>query len=362
MFKLKSLADDVLSSRTFSGENNMKAIGYRKSLPIEDTDSLLDIELPVPVAHGHDLLVQVHAVSVNPVDTKVRMRTDPAGEIKVLGYDAAGIVKAVGENVTLFKPGDEIFYAGSIDRPGSNAQFQLVDERIVGRKPASLSFAEAASLPLTSITAWELLFERLKVSTDPLQDAGTVLIVGGAGGVGSIAAQLARAFTNLTVISTASRPETKAWVQTMGAHHVVDHRADLVSQVREIAPAGVDHILGLTATNQHFDAYAELLNPHGSLGLIDDLSAPVDIMKLKRKSISLHWELMFTKPLFGTADMISQHQLLNQVARLVDEGRLRHTVTTHLSPINADNLKKAHALQETAKAFGKTVLSGFADS
>ncbi len=340
----------------------MKAIGYRKPLPIEDADSLIDIDLPVPAAHGHDLLVQIHAVSVNPVDTKVRLRADPAGEIKVLGYDAAGIVKEVGENVTLFRPGDEVFYAGTIDRPGSNAEFQLVDERIVGRKPASLSFAEAASLPLTSITAWELLFERLKASTDPLQDAGTVLIVGGAGGVGSVAAQLARALTNLTVISTASRPETKAWVQKMGAHHVVDHRADLVSQVREIVPAGVDYILGLTATNQHFDAYAELLKPHGRLGLIDDLTAPVDIMKLKRKSISLHWELMFTKPLFGTADMISQHRLLNQVARLVDEGRLRHTVTTHLSPIHAGNLKKAHALQETATAIGKTVLSGFEGS
>jgi zinc-binding alcohol dehydrogenase family protein len=340
----------------------MKAIGYRRPLPIDDPDSLLDIDLPVPAAHGHDLLVQVHAVSVNPVDTKVRRRAAPDGEFMVLGYDAAGIVKEVGEHVTLFKPGDAVFYAGTINRPGSNAEFQLVDERIVGRKPASLSFAEAASLPLTSITAWELLFERLKVSTDPLRDAGTVLIVGGAGGVGSIAAQLARALTNLTVISTASRPETKAWVQTMGAHHVVDHRADLVAQVRELAPAGVDHILGLTATDQHFDAYAELLKPHGGLGLIDDPSAPVDILKLKRKSISLHWELMFTKPLFGTPDMISQHQLLNQVSRLVDEGRLRHTMTTHLSPIDAGNLNKAHALQETAKAFGKTVLSGFADA
>lgn len=337
----------------------MKAIAYRQPLPIEHAQSLLDVELPAPKPSGRDLLVRVEAVSVNPVDVKVRAGADPKGQDKVLGWDAAGTVLAVGPDATLFKLGDEVFYAGSLDRPGTNAEQHLVDERIVGRKPKSLSFAEAAALPLTSITAWELLFDRLGIRKGKPADAGSVLILGGAGGVGSIAIQLARRLTGLNVIATASRPETQAWARELGAHHVVDHRGAWVEQVKAIAPRGVEYVLGLTHTEDHFDAIVEALAPQGALALIDDPAKPLPINKLKAKSASLHWEFMFTRSRFQTPDMIAQHHLLNEVADLVDARVLRTTLKENLGPINAANLKRAHALLESGRALGKVVLSGF---
>ncbi len=339
-------------------EDAMKAVAYRQSLPIEDAQSLLDVNLPEPAApSGRDLLVRVHAVSVNPVDTKIRRNVDPQGADKVLGWDAAGTVLAVGPQASLFQPGDDVFYAGAIDRPGSNAELQLVDERIVGRKPATLDFAQAAALPLTTVTAWELLFDRLGVARGG--PGGTLLITGAAGGVGSIAVQLARQLTGLTVIGTASRAETQAWVRELGAHHVVDHRQPLVEAVRAVAPQGVDYVMSLTHTEQHYDALIELLNPQGRLGLIDDPATPIDIRAMKRKSISLHWEFMYTRSLFHTPDMLAQHRVLNEVAGLVDAGVLRGTLRENLGRIDAATLRRAHARLESGSTIGKLVLQGF---
>ena len=337
----------------------MKAVAYRHILPLDDPHSLIDVDLPRPTAQGRDLLVKVEAVSVNPVDTKVRKRVDPQGADKVLGWDAAGTVIAVGADVALFKPGDAVFYAGAIDRPGSNVEFQLVDERIVGRKPATLDFAHAAAMPLTSITAWELLFDRLGVPRGSTARAGVALIVGGAGGVGSMAIQLLRRLTNVTVIATASRDDSRLWVKDMGAHHVADHRSDLATAVKAIAPLGIDYALSLTHTDQHFAALVELLKPQGKLGIIDDPSTPPDIRLLKAKSQSLHWESMFTRSLFHTEDMQAQHLLLNEVADLLDAGVLRSTLRENLGAIDAANIRRAHAQLESASTIGKLVLSGF---
>lgn len=338
----------------------MKAVAYRRSLPITDAESLIDVALPEPVVQGRDLLVRVEAVSVNPVDTKIRARVDPQGSDKVLGWDAAGTVVAVGADVSLFKPGDQVYYAGALDRSGSNAELQLVDERIVGRKPSTLDFFQAAAMPLTAITAWELLFDRFGIARGNAAQSGTVLITGAAGGVGSMAVQLARRLTNLTVIGTASRPETQAWVRELGAHHVVDHRSDLKAQVLAVSPQGVDYVLSLTHTEQHYPALVELLKPQGKLGLIDDPATPLDITLLKRRSLSLHWEFMFTRSLFQTEDMKAQHRLLNEVADLVDAGVLRSTLREHLGPIDAAHLRRAHAQIESAGTIGKLVLGGFA--
>ncbi|WP_114241294.1 zinc-binding alcohol dehydrogenase family protein [Dyella sp. C9] len=337
----------------------MKAIAYRRSLPIADTQSLIDVELAEPVPQGRDLLVRVEAISVNPVDTKIRQRVDPQGSDKVLGWDAAGTVVAVGADVSLFKPGDAVYYAGAIDRSGSNAQLQLVDERIVGRKPSTLDFAQAAAMPLTSITAWELLFDRLGVPRGTGGRSGVVLVVGGAGGVGSMAIQLARHLTNYTVVATASRGESRDWALAMGAHHVVDHRGDLVAAVKAVAPQGVDAVLSLTHTEQHYPALVELLKPQGKLGLIDDPATPLDITLMKSKSLSLHWEFMYTRSLHHTEDMQAQHRLLDEVADLVDAGVLRTTLRENLGAINAANLRRAHAQLESASTIGKLVLSGF---
>ncbi len=343
----------------------MKAVGYKKSLPIEDPESLLDIEIPTPKPDRSDLLVEVKAISVNPVDTKVRTRAQPEGsEPKVLGWDAAGIVRKVGYEVSLFKPGDEVYYAGSIVRPGTNAEFHLVDERIVGRKPESLTFAQAAALPLTSITAWELLFDRLGVRSAERMRAGesiysgTLLIIGGAGGVGSILIQLARKLTSLRVIATASREETQQWCADLGAHHVIDHSKPLAEQLRADGIHQVEYIASLTATDTHYPALVELLAPQGKIGLIDDPKS-LDVTLLKRKAASLHWESMFTRSLFGTPDILEQHRLLNEVASLVDSGVIRTTATETLGAINAANLKKAHSLIERGRAKGKLVLEGF---
>jgi len=336
----------------------MRAVAYRQSLPITAADALVDVELERPQATGRDLLVAVKAVSVNPVDYKVRLRADPRGEAKVLGFDAAGVVVETGSDVSLFKPGDEVFYAGTIVRSGTNAEFHLVDERIVGHKPRSLSFAEAAALPLTSITAWELLFDRLGALPGAGHDTRTALIVGGAGGVGSIAIQLARRLTGLTVIATASRPETVSWCRELGAHHVIDHRQPFAPQLAAAGVPAVDLILGLTATDQHLAQIAEIIAPQGRFGLIDDPKA-LDITLFKRKSASVHWESMFTRSIFQTPDMIEQHNLLDDVARLVDEGVLRTTLGENLGRITAANLKRAHAMVESGRSRGKLVLEGF---
>jgi NADPH2:quinone reductase len=337
----------------------MRAVGYENPQPISAETSLLDIELPTPGAKGRDILVEVKAVSVNPVDTKVRRSAAPeAGQYKVLGWDAAGIVKAVGSDVTMFKPGDEVFYAGAINRGGSNAEYQLVDERIVGLKPKSLDFAAAAALPLTSITAYEALFDRLKVQDPVAGGARTILIIGGAGGVGSIAIQLARTLTDLTVIATASRPETQAWVRELGAHYVVDHSKPLAAQVEALGLGAPSFIFSTTNTDDHIAGIAEAIAPQGRFVLIDDPKT-LDVTAFKRKAASIHWEFMFTRPLFQTADMIEQHNLLTEIAGLVDAGKVRTTLTETLGPLNAANLKKAHALIESGKTRGKIVLAGF---
>lgn len=337
----------------------MRAVAYKVPQPISAETSLIDIELPMPEAGGRDLLVEVKAVSVNPVDVKVRANAAPeAGQARVLGFDAAGIVKAVGGDTSLFKVGDEVFYSGVINRPGSNAEFQLVDERIVGRKPKSLDFAAAAALPLTSITAYEALFDRLRVQDAVSGAANAIVIIGGAGGVGSIAIQIARALTDLTIIATASRPETQAWVKDHGAHHVVDHSMPIAQQIAALDIGAPGFIFSTTNTDQHIAGIVEAIAPQGRFALIDDPKT-LDVMPFKRKAVSTHWELMFTRPLFGTPDMIEQHRLLNKIAELVDAGTIQTTLTEIVGTINAANLKKAHALVESGKMKGKVVLAGF---
>ena len=338
----------------------MRAIGYARSLPVTEAEALVDIDLPAPEPQGRDLLVEVRAVSVNPVDTKIRMRAAPeAGQHKVLGWDAAGIVKAVGPEARRFRPGDAVFYAGDLTRPGTNAELHLVDERIVGAKPASLGFAEAAALPLTAITAWEALFDRLQVKTHAVPGAArAILVLGGAGGVGSIAVQLARRLTDLTVIATASRPETRDWALSLGAHHVVDHSRPLAAEVAALGLGAPGFVFSTTQTDQHLGQIAELIAPQGRFALIDD-PATLDVSLLKRKSVSLHWEFMFTRSMFGTADIGEQGALLDEVARLVDAGTLRTTLGEHFGTIDAANLRRAHALIESGRARGKIVLEGF---
>jgi zinc-binding alcohol dehydrogenase family protein len=337
----------------------MKAVGYKTTGPIDREDALQDITLEKPVAEGRDLLVKINAVSVNPVDTKMRVRQEPEpGDWGVLGYDAAGVVEAVGPEVENFKPGDAVFYAGAINRPGTNSEYHLVDERIVGRKPASLSDAEAAALPLTAITAWEMLFDRLDVKRPTAQGGNTILIIGGAGGVGSITIQLLRALTDLTVIATASRSETQGWVRECGAHHVIDHRQPLAPQVKALGLSAPGFVFSTTQTDAHFADIVELIAPQGRFGLIDD-PAELDARPLKRKAISLHLELMFTRPLFGTPDMAEQGELLNEVAALVDAGKIRSTVTEVAGKIDAANLRAVHARIESGSARGKIVLEGF---
>jgi len=336
----------------------MRAVGYKHSLPIDRAESLIDLDIAKPAPQGRDLLVQVKAISVNPVDTKMRMRADPkGGEPKILGYDATGIVAAAGPDVTLFKPGDEVWYAGSIVRPGTNSEFHLVDERIVGAKPKTLGFADAAALPLTSITAWEMLFDRFGVARGG-GEGKSLLIIGGAGGVGSICIQLARTLTKLTVIATASRPETTAWCKELGAHHVIDHSKPMGEQVKAIGHRFVDYVFGVTESGQHFDTIADVVAPQGKFGLIDDPKS-LDVAKLKGKSASLHWEAMFTRSSFQTADMDAQNKLLNEVAAMVDAGTIRTTIGENLGAINAANLRRAHGMIESGRTRGKIVLEGF---
>ncbi|NII09746.1 zinc-binding alcohol dehydrogenase family protein [Oleiagrimonas sp. C23AA] len=338
----------------------MKAVAYRHSRAIEADDSLLDVELDKPQApSGHDLLVRVEAVSVNPVDTKVRRGMDPQGDTRVLGWDAAGIVEAVGPDAQGFSVGDAVYYAGVIDRPGSNAEYQLVDARIVAKRPASLSAAQAAALPLTSLTAWELLFDRLRVPFGKHRSPGTVLVTGAAGGVGSMALQLARQLTGLTVIGTASRDETRAWAKKMGAHALANHRQPLAPQLAELAPDGIHYALSLTHTGEHYADIVEAMAPQGHIGLIDDPEGGIDVSALKNKSLSLHWEFMYTRALYTTPDITAQQRILTAVAEYIDAGVLTCTQTEHFGLINAANLKRAHGLLESGKAIGKVVLEGF---
>jgi NADPH2:quinone reductase len=337
----------------------MKAVSFYNSLPITDPQSLVEVVVETPKPRPRDLLVEVRAISVNPVDTKIRGGGGPGrpdGQLQILGWDAAGIVKEAGNAVTLFQPGDEVYYAGSVERAGSYAELQCVDERIVGRKPRTLGFAEAAALPLTTITAWETLFDRLRLDKSA---AGSLLIVGGAGGVGSIATQLATQLTRLKIISTASRPETVQWCQRMGAHHVVDHRRPLAGQVKAIVPGGVHGVLALTKIEEHFEQLIEAMAPQSAMALIENPTRPLDIVKLKPKSISLHWEFMFTRSRYETTDMGEQGRLLSEVAALVDAGRIVSTMQSNLGAINAANLREAHALVESGKTMGKIVLAGF---
>jgi len=336
----------------------MKAVGYTQNGPIDNPASLVDFDMDEPVPGPKDLLVEVKAISVNPVDTKIRNNIAPESGHKVIGWDVSGTVKSVGSDTTRFKVGDDVFYAGALDRPGANCEFHVVDERIVGRKPASLSHSESAALPLTSITAWELLFDRLEVAEDG-GEGESLLIIGGAGGVGSIMIQLAAKYTRLQVIATASRPETIDWCNKLGAHHIIDHREDMHAALEklELTPR---YVVSLTATDQHLTGIANLIKPQGKLGIIDDpAAADIDIRVLKPKSISIHWEFMYTRSMFQTDDIEAQHVLLNRVADGVDAGELVTTRNREMGTINAANLKLAHAFQESGTAIGKTVLEGF---
>jgi zinc-binding alcohol dehydrogenase family protein len=337
----------------------MKAIGYTRQGDIDADDSLVDFETDKPTAAGRDLLVQVQAVSVNPVDYKIRERRPPEGDLpNIIGWDAVGEVVETGPDATHFKPGDQVWYAGAINRSGTNAEYHLVDERIVGHKPGSVSNAEAAALPLTSLTAHEMLFDRLKVKDPVPGGAAAVLIIGGAGGVGSITIQLLRALTDLTVIGTASRPETEAWAKELGAHHVVNHREPLPAQIETLGIGAPSFVFSTTHTDQYIDQIAELVAPQGRFGLIDDPEA-LPIAPLKHKSVSLHWEFMFTRSLFQTADMVRQREILDEVAGLIDAGKVRTTATETLGAINATTLAKAHRILASNTARGKMVLEGF---
>jgi zinc-binding alcohol dehydrogenase family protein len=335
----------------------MKAIAFTQhGLPIEDSNSLIDMVLPKPKPGTRDLLVEVQAISVNPVDTKIRAGS-AVTEPKVLGWDAVGVIREVGSEVTLFKVGEEVFYAGSITRPGSYSEFHVVDERIVGHKPKTINAAQSAALPLTSITAWELLFDRLGVEEGG--GAGdSLLIVGAGGGVGSILVQLARKLTKMTVIGTAARKETSDWVKQLGAHHVIDHNQSMIEQLAELGITHVSHVASLTHTDAYLPQLVEVLRPQGKLAVIDDPDT-LDVMPLKMKAISLHWEMMFARSLFETPDMIKQHELLERVAELIDQGVLITTAGDHFGKITAANLRRAHALIETQKTIGKIVLAGF---
>ncbi|RTE52009.1 zinc-binding alcohol dehydrogenase family protein [Arenibacter aquaticus] len=335
----------------------MKAIGYKENLPINNVKSLQNIELEMPKATGRDILVEIKAISVNPADYKVRANMPVEGDgWKVIGWDATGTVKEVGEDVTLFTVGDEVWYAGDFTRQGSYAEYQIVDERIVGKKPQSLSCAEAAALPLTTLTAYEMLFDRLEVSKDDASKS--ILVIGAAGGVGSVLVQLAKKLTKLNVIATASREETTAWLKELGADTVVNHRNKLSEEFEKYNLPAPEYVVSLNATEQHVDEIAKLIKPQGKFGFIDDPKS-LNVMPFKGKAVSTHIELMFTRSMFQTEDMMEQHNILSKVSELIDNGTIRTTLGEHFGTINAENLRKAHAFLETGKAKGKIVLEGF---
>ena len=341
-----------------SGRKMMKAVAYQQANAITSNPTLVDIKIQPPIAQGYDLLVRVQAISVNPVDTKIRKNVSAEpDQWKVLGWDAVGIVEAIGDKVSNFEVGDQVWYAGALNRQGSNSEFQLVDERIVGHKPKSLNAEQAAALPLTTITAWEMLFDRLQIPKVAAENT-TILVIGGAGGVGSITIQLLKQLTNLTIISTASRSETKAWVEQLGADYVLDHRQSLAEQIKLLDLTAPKYVFSTTQTDQHLADIAELIAPQGHFGLIDDPET-LDIKIFKSKSVSVYWEFMFTRSMFETEDMMKQSELLNQVAQLIDDGQIKTTVSQVLSPINATNLIKAHQQIESGSTKGKIVLHGF---
>lgn len=342
----------------------MKAVAFSRHLPIDDPEALQDIVLPRPQPGPRDLLVRVEAASVNPVDAKLRGPRPGAPALldqpRVLGFDAAGVVEAVGNEVELFQPGDEVYYAGDATRAGCNAQYHLVDERLVGPKPTTLDFAEAAALPLATITAWELLFERMPFHLDAEGNTRSLLVIGGAGGVGSMAIQLAR-HAGFTVIATASRPQTQAWCRRMGAHHVIDHRQPLAPQLQALGFASVDAAVNLADTDRYWDALGELLAPQGHVGLIVEPTGALRIGDpYKAKCIGIHWEFMFARPRFRTADMIHHHRILTRVGSLVEAGELRSPLTEVLGPIDATGLRQAHRRMESGSTIGKLVLAGWA--
>ncbi|SNR84495.1 zinc-binding alcohol dehydrogenase family protein [Puniceibacterium sediminis] len=333
----------------------MKAIGYTQAGPVDGNGALKLIEVDKPQVGPRDLLVQVKGISLNPVDVKLRENRAPDGGPGILGFDAAGVVVETGAEVTGYQVGDEVFYAGDVTRPGTNSELHAVDERIVGKKPATLDFVEAAGLPLTSITAWEMLFDSFRL-TEGGGKGQSLLVIGGAGGVGSIMIQLAKRLTGLTVIATASRPETQDWVRKMGADHVIDHRGDLVAQLRDLGLAP-QYVAALTATDQHWPAIVELIAPRGHVALIDDPQG-LDIGPAKFKALSISWEFMFTRSMFTTADIEVQRDLLNRVSAMLDDGTLISTVTERAEVLNVDTLTQAHLLQESGRAIGKQVLPG----
>ncbi len=334
----------------------MKAIGYTTAGPISAENALIEFETNVPQPGPRDLLVEVRGISVNPVDVKVRAGVQPDGAPRILGFDAAGIVKEVGAETSWFRPGDEVYYAGDITRPGTNAAFHVVDERIVGRKPSSLDFAEAAGMPLTTITAWEILFDSFGLKEG--EGSGeALLVIGGAGGVGSILVQLAKKLTGLNVIATASRSDTRAWVEKMGADHVVNHHKPLDEEMKALG-VSPRYVAALTHTDKHIESIVELIKPRGNIALIDDPES-LDVMPLKFKALSLSWEFMFARSMFQTEDMDAQHRLLNSVAELLDNGTLISTVNKHCGTMSVASLRSAHELQESGAAIGKTVLDGF---
>jgi zinc-binding alcohol dehydrogenase family protein len=339
----------------------MKAVGIINYLPVEDTNAFIDFETEKPGPTGRDILVAVKAIAVNPVDVKVRAGRGKENVVedppRIIGWDASGAVEAVGPDVTLFKPGDEVFYAGDITRSGSNAEYQLVDERIVGTKPKSLSHAEAAALPLTTITAFESFFDRLGIDRDGGNMGESILIIGAGGGVGSIGIQLAKQ-AGLVVIATASRPETTAWVRELGADHVVNHRDDMVAQAHELGFSYIDHV-AIFNDMRHWETAVELIRPQGGIVTIDDTHLPMPMDGMKMKAASLHWEFMFARAMHQTPDMIEQHRLLTWVAAEIDAGRIRTTVSEVISPISAKNLREVHRRIETGQAKGKIVLDSF---
>ncbi len=338
----------------------LKAVGLYKYLPIDQKDALLDLDIDKPSPQGNEILVNVHAVAVNPVDTKMRAPQDKVEDSpRILGWDVAGVVDATGPNTSLFQPGDEVFYAGSFVKPGCNSEFHIVDERIVGAKPKSIDFAQAAALPLTSITAWEALFDRLGVNAEGKDAGKQLLIIGGAGGVGSIATQFAKVIANVTITATASRPESKKWCQKLGADHVINHYLDISEQMGELGIDGYDYILCFNDTDEHWQTMAGVVAPQGKICSIVETSGDVDLGTLKSKSATFSWEFMFTRSMYETEDMIEQHHLLNRVSELIDVGKLKTTLDKVLKPINATNLKQAHAEIEGRHTIGKIVLQGW---
>jgi zinc-binding alcohol dehydrogenase family protein len=334
----------------------MKAITDRRGLPLSDPHCFALVEKDAPVPRPRDLVVSVRAVSVNPVDTKLRGgQVDMGGAVDVLGFDAAGVVVATGPDATLFRPGDEVFYSGDLTRPGANAELHAVDERLVGRKPKKLDVAQAAALPLTAITAWELLFERLMIGRDARNEDGTLLVIGGAGGVGSMLIQLARALTRLTVIATASRPESRKWCLSLGAHHVIDHTGDLRDEITALGPQPVTHVAALNRTDRHWPAIAEIIAPYGKIGVITNHTV-LDAVPLRAKSASLHWEDIVTRVAGGGEGLSGHHAILNEIAALVDADVLRSTLALELGPLSPATLAEAHALVENGRMIGKVVL------